>query len=295
MTIKKYRTPSAFLASLSERLKQKATVDGIDIQRLRRNVAFDRLLARLFINSKCQWILKGGYAMELRVSHSRTTKDIDLALKDLSLASMNVETQNSTILKELRTSAALNLNDFFFFQIQDSTLDLDGPPYGGARFPVLAQVDGRTFAKFHIDVGVGDDVVEPLDKIKGEDWLGFAGIDTKAVPTLSVEQHFAEKIHAYTLPREGRFNSRVKDLVDLILLIRLRQIDSKKLKEAVDRTFHRRNTHFLPRTLPDPPNEWIAPFEKIAKECKLGIGLEEAFNELKNFFTATKESIKWKT
>jgi hypothetical protein len=32
------------------------------------------------------------------------------------------------------------------------------------------------------------------------------------------EQQFAEKIHAYTLPRNAA-NSRVKDLVDLALLI----------------------------------------------------------------------------
>jgi hypothetical protein len=29
---------------------------------------------------------------------------------------------------------------------------------------------------------------------------------------------FAEKLHAYTLPRQGRPNARVKDLVDLVLL-----------------------------------------------------------------------------
>jgi hypothetical protein len=38
------------------------------------------------------------------------------------------------------------------------------------------------------------------------------------IPIISQEQQFAEKVHAYTLPRKTP-NSRVKDLVDILLLI----------------------------------------------------------------------------
>lgn len=86
-------------------------------------------------------------------------------------------------------------------------------PEGGSRFPVDARLDGRTFVTFHVDLGVGDDVIEPLDRIVGEDWLGFAGIPTIAVPTLSTEQHWAEKLHAYTLPRDGAAATQVNRAV----------------------------------------------------------------------------------
>ena len=39
----------------------------------------------------------------------------------------------------------------------------------GARFPVDARLDGRTFVKFHVDLGVGDEVLEPLESVQGED------------------------------------------------------------------------------------------------------------------------------
>ena len=110
MKNKKYQTPSGLLSSLSERLKQKAKSEGTDIQRLRRNVAFDRLLIRLFSKNPSSWVLKGGYAMELRVSNPRATKDIDLALKDLTLTSKNSEVQNKMILKELRSLASVDSN-----------------------------------------------------------------------------------------------------------------------------------------------------------------------------------------
>jgi hypothetical protein len=61
--------------------------------------------------------------------------------------------------------------------------------------------------------------------------LAFADIASLKIPVISVEQHFAEKIHAYTLPRVSGFNSRVKDLVDLVLLIQEGKIKKLALKE----------------------------------------------------------------
>ena len=53
--------------------------------------------------------------------------------------------------------------------------------------------------------------------IKGEDYLGFAGIAAPELLLIPVETHIAEKLHAYTLPRPTP-NSRVRDLPDLALL-----------------------------------------------------------------------------
>jgi hypothetical protein len=60
-----YATAGAFRRALEERLKRTAQADQIDINRLRRQVAFDRLLARLFRENSAPWVLKGGYALEL--------------------------------------------------------------------------------------------------------------------------------------------------------------------------------------------------------------------------------------
>lgn len=61
-----YASSAAFRQALETRLNQLAGEEGADIQRLRRQVAFDRLLSRLFLDAPHQWLLKGGYAMELR-------------------------------------------------------------------------------------------------------------------------------------------------------------------------------------------------------------------------------------
>jgi hypothetical protein len=92
-------------------------------------------------------------------------------------------------------------------------MDLTAAPYGGARYPVEARMDARIFARFHLDVGIGDVVMRPLETVACQDWLGFAGIQGPQVQMIPREQQFAEKIHAYTLLRSAE-NSRVKDLVD---------------------------------------------------------------------------------
>ena len=86
MDPKRYATAAGFRRALEDRLQDIARKEGIDLQRLRRQVAFDRLLARLFQAAQARalpWVLKGGYAMELRIKTARTTKDIDLTMRSV--------------------------------------------------------------------------------------------------------------------------------------------------------------------------------------------------------------------
>ena len=78
---KTYTTAVGFRTALEERLKRTALTEQVDLNRLRRQVSFDRLLARLFREEPAPWVLKGGYALELRFKTARSTVDIDLTLQ----------------------------------------------------------------------------------------------------------------------------------------------------------------------------------------------------------------------
>lgn len=280
---KKYATPAAFRRALEDRLKQKAKTEDLDFQRLMREVAFDRLLARLFARKDAAWLLKGGYALELRMKEARATKDIDLALRH-SLGTAKDLPLKTSILDALTESAARDLGDFFSFNIGEAMLDLDAAPYGGARFPIEARLDGRTFVRFHLDVSAGDVVLAPFDMTHAHDWLEFAGIPGAEFPTISQEQHFAEKLHSYTLPRETP-NSRARDLIDMLLLIGSGNLDPGKVRLALDATFKRRNTHPLPAGLSRPPAAWKAPFAALAGACGLPVSLGAAYETLNSFYS----------
>ena len=287
MESKRYATAAAFRRALEDRLQDIAGKEGVDLQRLRRQVAFDRLLARLFQVGQplpLPWVLKGGYAMELRIKAARTTKDIDLTMRSIfSSSDKKGDKKNLAVLEKLQEAARFSGDDFFAYTIGEPIANLDAAPYGGARFPVEARLDSRIFVGFHLDVGIGDAVMEPLEVIEGRDWLGFAGIASPSLYMIPREQQFAEKLHAYTLPRQGAANTRVRDLVDMVLLIQSATLARNKVTEAIRVTFERRETHALPNVLQMPPADWKKPYDALAKECGLPGTIDGAYTILDRY------------
>jgi len=268
--------------ALEERLRRRSQTDRIDINRLRRQVSFDRLLARLFHEDSVPWALKGGYALELRFKTARSTVDIDLTLQRVVTAVMEGVDVNQTVREMLPSADGQSLGDWFEYTIGPAMMDITAAPYGGARYPIEVHMDGRIFARFHLDVGIGDVVMQPLETVHTNDRLAFAGIEQPRVLLIAREQQFAEKIHAYTLPRNTP-NSRVKDLVDLGLMIG-GALDRKRILDALNLTFERRETHPLPAVLDAPPSEWTIPFQALATECGMQPDLAAAFERVAKFY-----------
>lgn len=72
----RYDTPEAFRAALDQRIRNEAQSNGVPVMRLRKRVAFERLLARIAATDSHGVILKGAFALELRLglrSRSRTS------------------------------------------------------------------------------------------------------------------------------------------------------------------------------------------------------------------------------
>lgn len=281
-TPRTYTTAGAFRRALEERLKRTSQTEQVDLNRLRRQVSFDRLLARLFREEAAPWALKGGYALELRFKAARSTVDIDLALQGVGAAASTGRDTNQVVREMLQNAADTPLGDWFEYLIGPPAMDLTAAPYGGARYPVEARVDERIFARFHLDAGIGDVVMQPLETIVCRDWLGFAGIETPRVRMIAREQQFAEKIHAYTLPRNAA-NSRVKDLVDLALLIGSGGLNQPRTQDALRLTFERRGTHDLAAGLPPPSPDWQIPFQALARECGLPTDVAAVFAAVQEY------------
>ena len=208
--------------------------------------------------------------------------DIDLTLQRVVAATSAGGDTNQVVRGMLQSVADIPLGDWFEYAIGSPVIDLTAAPYGGARYPVEARMDERIFARFHLDAGVGDAVMQPLETIECRDWLGFAGIESPRVRMIACEQQFAEKIHAYTLPRNAA-NSRVKDLVDLVLLIGSGGLDKQRILDALRLTFERRGTHDLPAELVPPPADWQIPFQALAEECGLPTDVAAVFAGVQEF------------
>ena len=61
----RYPIATAFRRALEDRLNRQARTTGEATMRLRTNVVFQRLLARLLTISPDRWVLRGGLALDI--------------------------------------------------------------------------------------------------------------------------------------------------------------------------------------------------------------------------------------
>src|SRR5258708_1753948 len=139
--------------------------------------------------------------MALQIRSAPTTDGLDVTPHHGSRLSNHPGERRNQVRAMLQESASIEFKDYFEFLIGQASENLDGAPEGGSRYPVEARMDGREFARVHVDVGIGDEVLEPVDVVEGRDWLRFGGITPPSVPVISLEHQFSQKLHAYSLPR----------------------------------------------------------------------------------------------
>lgn len=273
----KYKSAASFRQALEARLRQQALSRGEPLTRLRKMVAFDRFLARLAKQDAGLWIVKGGFALQLRLGAiARTTKDIHTAF------ARKAGTEDAVA--HLRRAAALGLGDWFEFEVGQPARVATGAPQGGARLPVRCLLDGRSFESFHLDLGIGDVIVGAPERVSVPTLLAFAGIPATRVLCSPLPTQIAEKFHAYTRPYAGGTSSRVRDLVDILLIASLGSLPHATLSKSLDKTFRARATHAIPKGVPRPPGTWEAPYRKLAREMHLRwAGIEEAAHAMEKF------------
>jgi len=263
----KYPTADRFRTALEDRLRRQAREGGLPLTRLRKDVVFDRLLARLLIAAPERWLLKGGLALDYRLGdRARTTKDMDLGRQD----------DTATATADLMAAAALDLGDYFQYVIEQTDVLSRLQDGTAVRYRVHAELAGRTFEHVTVDVGFDAPTAYAVEFVRGRGLLDFADLESPLVPAIPLAYHVAEKVHAYTrsYSEGGRESTRVKDLVDLVLIAtdKATTLTAGALRAALDDTFTRRDTHRLPQSIPRPPQAWTIPYRKIAGE----VGLDTA-------------------
>ncbi len=250
MTSNRYATPEAFERALSTRLLTLSRTQTIDYQRLRREVVYDRFLARLQAAAPGRWLLKGGVALDLRFARgeARRTKDVDL------------ETRIASTLEEatemLAGAVNADLGDFLVFAItrKPTTNIFEGIP--AYRFGIEVRINKRIFETFSCDIGVANENIGEPERVKGRSLLGFAGIESVEVLAVPLNRHIADKLHAYVRIHNGVASSRAKDLVDLALVTSYRAVASAgDLRAALRYVFEGHNAP-LPGVFPEPPKNW---------------------------------------
>lgn len=248
--------------SLTQRIRNAADREGITPVRMRNRIAFQRVLARLAVDD--DWVLKGGFSLEVRLGlRARATKDLDILRRGAAPASP-LDLQDT-----LDAALEADLDDGFSFRVRlpRPTRLEDAEP---STWRVMVEV---RYADAEYGTVAVDIVTLPGTISARADDLEPLRIDPIVVGkpfemlALDVHRHAAEKFHAYArLYAYERPSSRVKDLVDLVLLDESGLLDDARLGSALTAVFNERVTD-LPTTLPDPPGDWLAPYAALAADA----------------------------
>jgi len=270
-----YATATAFRQALTDKLRELAKTSRWTLQQLRRQIAYDRLLERLYLVDE-GWIVKGATALLAREIGVRGTLDVDVYREaDRELAEA-----------ELRMAAARDLGDWFRFEVGGAR-----PMNGGAkaiRFPVVTYVGNTVWTEFPIDV-VGPGItmtgqpedVPPLARVL---MPGFAQRGYRAYPLVD---HVADKIVA-TFQRYGDTetpSTRYKDLVDLVAIVTEAPIEAAAQLKALESEAQRRRVT-LPRTFDVPDRAlWQPGYRAAARDSLLTIAttLDDALAIVRGF------------
>jgi len=257
-----YETAEALRMALEQRLNNRSRETGISLDRLRRRVVFERIVARLAHAEPGRWVLKGGMALEVRLrDQARLTKDIDLGLRD------GVNEQAELHERLVEALAADPFNDRFVLVAGPVTeLSPDGGGHTTWRSSVAAQLAGRPFGGVQIDVSPRAHELDLTDTVALPNSLAFADIEAPAVEIIDVNRHAAEKFHAMLRQFDDRENTRVRDLLDLVLLIENELLDRPAMASAVRDVWQERDATARPKELAVLPASWPDRYERLAAE-----------------------------
>ena len=257
-----YATPQALRMALEDRLRNRSAQMGISLDRLRRRVVFERVVARLEAAEPGQWVLKGGMALEVRLGDdARLTKDLDLGLRS--------EIDTAGNLHERLVDALVADRDGEGFELAAATpqvLQADRSGHVTWRVSVAARLAGRTFGGLRLDVSPRAHELVATEHVVLPNSLDFAGIPAAVVEIVDVNRHAAEKFHAMLRDFGSRENTRVRDLVDLVLLVEHHLVAPDQLAEAARRVWAERDGADPPAALPPLPESWPARYERLAAD-----------------------------
>ena len=227
-------------ASVRARLLNLAKAEQTDFNAVLVRYALERFLYRLGQSAHVDhFVLKGAMLFNLwyAMPH-RPTRDVDL----LGFGASDLESIAQTF-REIVTIAAADGMVFDPASVMVEEIRKNAG-YAGARVLVSAEL-ARARCKVQIDIGFGDAVTPgPVDATYPVLLADIAAPQLRTYPVYTV---VAEKLHAMVLL--GMTNSRVKDYLDLWVLLEREVLDAHVLATAIAATFRRRATA-VPTALP---------------------------------------------
>jgi hypothetical protein len=227
-------------ASVRARLLNVAKAQGVDFNQVLVRFALERILYRLSQSAHANhFLLKGALLFTLwyDIPH-RATRDADL----LGFGPSDLE----SIAQTFRDIAGVEVEDGIVFDPASVNVEeiRKDAGYAGARVLITGEI-AKARCKTQIDIGYGDAVTPgPVHAVYP---VLIADLPAPRLRTYPIYTVISEKLHAIALL--GMANSRLKDYLDLWVLLDREALNDNTLARAIAATFIRRGMP-VPTILP---------------------------------------------
>ena len=252
----RYKTAKAFHDAIKAKLANAAMTSPHSVAELRRQFAYDRLLARVFLCDPESWVLKGAAGLLARVpTQARHSMDVDLYFQGAVEA----------VVEALAEAAEVDLGDYFTFDTEPART-IAGRN-SGVQFKITAYIGDVMFTGFRVDAVFATNMTGTPESVPGLCPINVEGLRASAYRTYPVADHIADK-HAAMIATygDGAHSTRYRDLVDLVLLAATQTIKAKALHDALMSEYRHRNLSPPPEvTLPSA--DWIDGYAAAARQA----------------------------
>lgn len=265
-----YSSPTALWAAVTERAKRS----GQPVQEAQQWFLRERLLARVFTGTDSPWVLKGGTALLARVADARWSRDVDLMTQQADLADA---------VHALRRAAAREDEDMLTMTVTDTrkSMGTRQGPVVGTTLNVQVLSGTKQLTAIRIDLVAGSLMTGDPEHSSVRSRLELPGLESVPVRLYPVADHVADKVIA-TESTFGLYpSSRVRDLVDLVILGRTQTVGGVDLQRAI--AGERLHQGMPVRDTFTPPSQWEQRFAEAAARSPLTRGLRyaEAIEEVR--------------
>lgn len=223
---------------------------------------FDRFLCRVFADEQSGWLLKGGTAMLARIPTARRTTDLDMASSAISI---------DEAVADLQQRVAGNLGDHMHFKLSHSrpSGQGDNQPYVDGRAVTFTAWTGtKRIGELRVDVIVGQPPTGVPETLEPATRLDLPRpLPTTPYRLYPIADQVADKVCAtMSSYRDGAGSTRVKDLVDLVVIARTQRVDLRALQLAIATERRRQRLPLIERF--EIPAAWHDAYPKIAPETQ---------------------------
>ena len=269
-------------AALEMAVRDAARASKIGTSAAISNFYFHRLLCRVFSSGEATFILKGGMGLLARTIDAReATRDTDLATCVLSL---------EDAVEELKVLAKEDMGDFVTFRYEKTEpIRVDDEYRDGSKVTFTALIGAKVARTVSVDLVVDSIPCDNPDWITPADRLDIKGLTVCDYPVFPVERVMTDKVCGIIEKHKGRYSSRVKDLIDLVVLLNTEPFGATALKECLAKEMSMRGLSFADGFA--VPRSWHENLQGAYRKLASQTGIPSRFHSLASAEKFVKQCI----